>query len=315
MLSFSVCSQVEFYSCSDNGELIRSSVLDCESQSLGFFPTFQDIAITPNGNLYGLSNELYQIDVANHTLLPIGSAGNATGTGLIALDDGHLVSDRYDSLFLIDVVTGASSTLGKTGFYCQGDLAFYNNELYMASESNHLIRITLDPVTHVITDISDKGFMNTESGAVFSLITASETCFTNVKNLFAIEGANLYRIDTDNADATLVCVLNPGHVSYGAASIDYGSALPPQPVLPNGFTPNGDGINDLYTIDIALEMAEFQVVNRWGQLIYESNEKPVSWDGRTASGEAAEEGVYFYHAVVKGCAKEDRLSGFISLMR
>jgi len=57
-------------------------------------------------------------------------------------------------------------------------------------------------------------------------------------------------------------------------------------VLPNVFSPNGDGINDMYQIPILAEDLEFWVFNRWGQCLFQGNQnKP--WDGSKAP-----EGVY-----------------------
>ncbi|MBN2778297.1 MAG: gliding motility-associated C-terminal domain-containing protein, partial [Bacteroidales bacterium] len=52
--------------------------------------------------------------------------------------------------------------------------------------------------------------------------------------------------------------------------------------IPNAFTPNSDGINDLWVIENLdlFKDAVTQVYNRWGQLVFETSDPTVSWDGR-----------------------------------
>ena len=51
---------------------------------------------------------------------------------------------------------------------------------------------------------------------------------------------------------------------------------------PSAFTPNGDGRNDIFIpegIGISRDHYEFYVFNRWGELIFESYNPSVGWDG------------------------------------
>ncbi|GIV28826.1 MAG: hypothetical protein KatS3mg027_2640 [Bacteroidia bacterium] len=72
--------------------------------------------------------------------------------------------------------------------------------------------------------------------------------------------------------------------------------------IPNVFTPNNDGVNDVFSIKVeGAKEISVSVYNRWGILLTEySNTITVSpaiidlWDGRTTSGEKVSDGVYFY---------------------
>ncbi len=67
--------------------------------------------------------------------------------------------------------------------------------------------------------------------------------------------------------------------------------------IPNVFTPNGDGINDLFDFRLGNRLEQcsnIQVYNRWGALVFESRENAHIWDGRTFTGEMCSEGQYFY---------------------
>lgn len=65
--------------------------------------------------------------------------------------------------------------------------------------------------------------------------------------------------------------------------------------MPNLFTPNGDGIHDIWLID-GLDLYPdvlVQVFNRWGQLLFESKGYSDPWDG-TYNGNALPIGAYYY---------------------
>jgi len=67
-------------------------------------------------------------------------------------------------------------------------------------------------------------------------------------------------------------------------------------LIPNVFSPNGDGINDQFKINYdGKEPFMMQVYDRWGRLIFDDENSPRNgWNGRATSGQAASEGVYFY---------------------
>jgi gliding motility-associated-like protein len=70
-------------------------------------------------------------------------------------------------------------------------------------------------------------------------------------------------------------------------------------VLPNSFTPNGDGRNDVFRIPpfVTLELEEFSVFDRWGNKIFSTRHTGTGWDG-TIKGQACAAGTYVY--IIKG---------------
>ncbi len=73
------------------------------------------------------------------------------------------------------------------------------------------------------------------------------------------------------------------------------------PALPTGFTPNGDGENDVFIIRGGpFDSVNFKIYNNWGQLIFESNDQSIGWDG-TYNNQDAPLGVYTWtYTVVLG---------------
>lgn len=65
--------------------------------------------------------------------------------------------------------------------------------------------------------------------------------------------------------------------------------------MPNAFSPNGDGINDIYKAKNGYQsIKEFHasIFNRWGQKLYEWNDPAGGWDG-TYKGKNVAQGVYY----------------------
>ncbi|MCX7607111.1 MAG: PKD domain-containing protein [Bacteroidia bacterium] len=67
--------------------------------------------------------------------------------------------------------------------------------------------------------------------------------------------------------------------------------------IPNVFTPNADGINDLWQIRASLSY-EVWVYDRWGNLIFEGNNTKL-WDGRRQNGGDCPEGAYTYKLIAR----------------
>ena len=86
--------------------------------------------------------------------------------------------------------------------------------------------------------------------------------------------------------------------------------------VPSAFTPNGDGENDvLYIRGFRLGKVKLRVYNRWGQVIFETDNKAKGWDG-TYKGHPQPAEVYAYTleaTFTDGTAKQ--INGSISLLR
>ncbi|PCJ81976.1 MAG: hypothetical protein COA49_03155 [Bacteroidetes bacterium] len=89
------------------------------------------------------------------------------------------------------------------------------------------------------------------------------------------------------------------------------------PTMPTGMTPNGDGYNDTYVIlDIGpsigsspeevqcswLPNTRFRVINRWGQIVFETIDYRNDWSGINKSGEELPPGTYFVVFEAEGVA-------------
>ena len=89
-------------------------------------------------------------------------------------------------------------------------------------------------------------------------------------------------------------------------------------VIPNMFSPDDNGINDLFSPVSSTGLASLkgEIYDRWGLKIFNWNELNGGWDGRTTSGSKAAEGTYFYiiqSTGMDGSTHEDK--GFVTLFR
>lgn len=90
----------------------------------------------------------------------------------------------------------------------------------------------------------------------------------------------------------------------------------PNIFLPNAFTPNGDGKNDvLYLRGVIVDRMSLRIYDRWGEKVFESTNQSVGWDG-TYKGKLLPPDVYGYYLVVD-CIGGDRFTeqGNVTILR
>ena len=145
--------------------------------------------------------------------------------------------------------------------------------------------------------------------------------YTNVGDLiFDYPGINIYTSPNSIQPLNPSDPLNVGtyYVSqlnqFGCESIDiidvYMSCFPN---IPNGFSPNGDGINDYFNIqnlyDVYLEH-KLKIFNRFGTIIYEGNNSKKWYGHLDNSGEIVPVGTYFYYLELNN-SSNDTFTGWV----
>lgn len=89
--------------------------------------------------------------------------------------------------------------------------------------------------------------------------------------------------------------------------------------LPNVFTPNGDGVNEVFGLPYLVPSESFalRVFNRWGLEMYATNDPQAPWDGRNA-GKPVPDGVYLFLVNTRDpCDQEKKreLRGHVTVLR
>ncbi len=86
--------------------------------------------------------------------------------------------------------------------------------------------------------------------------------------------------------------------------------------MPSAFTPNNDGVNDsYYAVPPSVNAEAFRVYNRWGQIVFETNNSNIGWDGKYKA-EPQPTDVYAYYIQVKlGNNKIESRTGSFTLLQ
>ncbi len=84
-------------------------------------------------------------------------------------------------------------------------------------------------------------------------------------------------------------------------------------IIPSAYTPNGDGVNDMFEIQGLNSFSERELVvfNRWGKTIYENKDYENNWDARNNAGDELPDDTYFYVLTLD----EETHSGYVIIKR
>lgn len=164
------------------------------------------------------------------------------------------------------------------------------------STPNFPVQLSL-PNTHVdfINDSKDGVSYNWNFG---DGITSPEI---NPSHTFSTPGEYSVTLTVTNAEGCRVEVVHGPYI-----------ILTPDLFIPNVFSPNGDGVNDIYLVNYTgSQPYTCAIFDRWGTKMYASNNKVLGWNGKDANDADANDGVYYY--VIKVGDKE--YSGNLTLVR
>jgi gliding motility-associated-like protein len=92
----------------------------------------------------------------------------------------------------------------------------------------------------------------------------------------------------------------------------------PSVIIPNVFSPDADGTNDLFVVsDANFEEFHIEILDRWGVKMFESYSAEKPWDGTNIQGLPATEGTYFYilKAITRKTKTDFGTTGFLTLLR
>jgi len=89
--------------------------------------------------------------------------------------------------------------------------------------------------------------------------------------------------------------------------------------IPNTFTPDEDEHNTLFKPITDFEILEwqFRIYNRWGELVFQTNDYSIGWNGRF--GEIhCQDGIYSYDLQYRSCEQEQKkieVTGHVNVIR
>ena len=128
-------------------------------------------------------------------------------------------------------------------------------------------------------------------------IKAYEWTFENGRSK---EKEPLHQFNSEGSHQVWLLVIN----NYDCRDRVMRNVHPPMYVYaPNAFSPNGDGLNDVFIFKgIGIKAFKVLIYNRWGELLFQTDEINNVWDG-TYKGKKLQTGVYLYK--VKAISYQD----------
>jgi gliding motility-associated-like protein len=89
--------------------------------------------------------------------------------------------------------------------------------------------------------------------------------------------------------------------------------------VPNIFTPNSDGMNDvfkpLFNFESRIQSYKMEIYDRFGIKLVETTKQNFSWDGRTTSGMPCPDGTYYYNIQLTINSTKLEHKGFVQLIK
>jgi gliding motility-associated-like protein len=123
----------------------------------------------------------------------------------------------------------------------------------------------------------------------------------NIKGTFIAQGGERFltignfRKNTLLQSEELTCCVNkPQYFGAYYYLDDVGVFKADSLCIPNVFTPNHDGVNDLYSVFLNRNsLVELSIFDRWGKKVFETADPETRWDGRNKDGKDCDNGAYF----------------------
>ena len=233
----------------------------------------------------------------------------------------------------IDATVWENLSSGWYYFTIQDNICVENDSVFVdiLNPPNAQLSVTPDngcgPLQVTMTNTSENAdsyywdFGNGQTLNINSTDTQSQTYETSVTVMLVAKQG------TQCADTTYASVYvgscgctDPNALNYNPlATIDNGDCQYPIPTVeaPNVFSPNGDNSNDLFFLNTTNATSiELVILNRWGNVVFESTGLNPAWNGKTGNGVLCDEGVYFYKYLVKGFNDQELEGhGFVQLFR
>ena len=137
--------------------------------------------------------------------------------------------------------------------------------------------------------------------------------------LFPDQQAKIQRIALNEPQVIVVTASSKGCVDTAIVNVGDLPTYSTDVQMPNAFSPNGDGLNDVFKpvfkIDRAYTIEHFTVYNRYGQFVYTTSNINSGWDGYY-KGRLQDQGVYYYIVKIRFMDDSERtIKGDVTLIK
>lgn len=185
-----------------------------------------------------------------------------------------------------------SATLVATNFYgCVNEVSY--QDIISVFESTHGHFIPNPPVANILAPIVQ--FQNYSSNVLTYVWNFGDTLNPGTDTSTVWSPDHQYS-QVGDYTVTLMVISPDGCVDTvrGTVKVEENFSF----YIPNGFTPNDDGVNDVFRgYGVAIKNYQMNIYNRWGELIYTTTSYDKPWDGKMKSG-FVQSDVYVYRIVL-----------------
>lgn len=148
-----------------------------------------------------------------------------------------------------------------------------------------------------------------DTAVLFATVAATNYLWQDgsTDSLFWALDSGEYWVSSTSGKCTKTDIFSVNMIECGASIIS----------MPNVFTPNGDGVNEVYLPIETYNLKNYSIVilNRWGAVVFEEKNKNIGWDG-TSAGKNCTEGTYFWMVKYTDDQLLDhQINGFLNLSR
>lgn len=303
-----VWSENESFTDTINSNLGNNTLTVSPAVSTTYF-----VEINNNGcTLY----DSIHVNIAANDVLIVGPSGMCLGDSILLFASHLIPGETYTYNWGPDsVITGDG-----------------NDSIYVNAVSSQ--QINLVATSSIGCEVSDSLFVNVDPlpSLNMNLSASADTIYVGGTVTITAKPSNydyLWNFTPNNGNVQVVSLEESGMISataespYGCKKSDtiyiYVKEIvcgEPDIFIPNAFTPNADNTNDnLYVRGNNIEEFVFRIYDRWGELMFETSDQSVGWDG-TYKGKECDPAVYDYYFEAT-CIDQEKFfkKGNITLIR
>lgn len=280
-----------------------------------------DLYTIYNWNTGDTTQSINITESGEYILSAYGGCSSYTDTfDIVVIDLVPEAMDLEDTLLICEV-NGTAALTGPDDFdNYNWSTSETTQEIVVSADGNYTLTYSkdCDTYTHTFTVISDP-YLLTE----FNLPDNVLLCTLVEPSVILSAGADLPNYLWSTGETTSSIQVNtPGVYTVSSTTLcteKTGSVAVESCLVmtvPNAFTPNADGINDVFAAlcEPCSNFLSLTIYNRWGELIFESTDFSVGWDGKYGSDDA-ELGSYTYVLRYLENGTEQMRSGGVILIR
>ena len=252
--------------------------------------------------------------LCTHPPFSIGFTSSGTsGSQFWDFGDGNTSTDVNPTNVFLDSGTYVVTYIAIDSSTCNiADTAYFNVNLIQAEQFSTEINFTPPPPCGGDSMLVELAFSGTAADSLIWDMGNGDVFYADSIAYYYTE-AGIYNLSLTAFDFTcnLMEVISSEVPFFGNISTDV--------IIPNVFTPNGDGENDLLTfVNVnGSETYRLTIWNRWGKKVFVTNDPIDHWDGVSMKDKTIHEGVYYFEILFTDvCSDEEQIkTGFVHLMR